>query len=161
MPHVTPDAGAADADVIGVDVPVAGSKTAARRARWIACDPLDLDCCRALAEEPLSAERAIEVAKLLKAVADPVRLRLLARALAHESGEACVCELADGLALSQPTVSHHLKVLHQAGLVDRRKRGVWVYYAARPAAMAALRRLFTPVNEIACVDPVDERSLGA
>ena len=99
-------------------------------------------CCTPLAREPMSAEHAAQVAPMLKAVADPVRLRLLSLVLSHEGGEACVCDLQPAFDLSQPTISHHLKVLHDAGLLDREKRGVWVYYQARPAAMEALLNLF-------------------
>jgi ArsR family transcriptional regulator len=79
---------------------------------------------------------------MLKAIADPARLRLLSLVLSHEGAEACVCDLLPHFDLSQPTVSHHLKVLHGAGLVDREKRGTWVFYRARPEAMAALSQLF-------------------
>ena len=107
------------------------------------CDPQDpLACCTPLAREPMSAQHAAQVAPMLKAVADPVRLRLLSLVLSHEGGEACVCDLQPAFDLSQPTISHHLKVLHDAGLLDREKRGVWVYYQARPAAMEALLTLF-------------------
>src|SRR5690349_1325927 len=82
-------------------------------------------CCAPLAHEPLSAKRAERVAPLLKALADPVRLRLVSIVAASEGGEACVCDLNDAFDLSQPTISHHLKVLHDAGLLDRSKRGVW------------------------------------
>ncbi|WP_324251257.1 metalloregulator ArsR/SmtB family transcription factor [Nocardioides sp. Leaf374] len=106
-------------------------------------DPDDpLACCTPLAREPISDEQAGQLAPLLKAIADPVRLRLLSLVLSHEGAEACVCDLLPAFDLSQPTISHHLKVLHDAGLLDREKRGVWVYYQARPAAMAALGSLF-------------------
>ena len=104
-------------------------------------DPLT--CCVPLAGEPISAEQAAGVVPLLKAIADPARLRLLSLVLSHEGGEACVCDLLPHFDLSQPTISHHLKVLHDAGLIDREKRGTWVYYIARPEAMAALAGLFT------------------
>ena len=95
-------------------------------------------CCSPLVSSPLSAETAERIAPLLKAIADPVRLRLLSLVAAHDGGEACVCDLSDAFALSQPTISHHLKVLHQVGLLDRDKRGVWVYYRARTEALANL-----------------------
>jgi ArsR family transcriptional regulator, arsenate/arsenite/antimonite-responsive transcriptional repressor len=95
-------------------------------------------CCAPLSEVPLSLEQAEQVAPLLKALADPVRLRLMSLVASHEGGEACVCDLTDAFDLSQPTISHHLKVLHDAGLLDREKRGVWVYYRARPEALASL-----------------------
>jgi ArsR family transcriptional regulator len=95
-----------------------------------------------LTKEPLSAEQAGHIAALLKALADPVRLRLLSLVASHADGEACVCDLNDAFDLSQPTISHHLKVLHEAGLLDREKRGVWVYYKAKPDAMKAMTSLF-------------------
>ena len=98
-------------------------------------------CCPPLVAEPLSADAAERIAPLLKAIADPVRLRLLSLVAAHADGEACVCDLNDAFDLSQPTISHHLKVLHEAGLLDRTKRGVWVYYRARREALADLATL--------------------
>jgi len=98
-------------------------------------------CCSPLATQPLTAEQAGQVAPLLKALADPVRLRLMSLVASHQGGEACVCELNGAFNLSQPTISHHMKVLHEAGLVDRDKRGVWVYYRARPEALASLGSL--------------------
>jgi ArsR family transcriptional regulator, arsenate/arsenite/antimonite-responsive transcriptional repressor len=95
-------------------------------------------CCAPLSQVPLSLEQAEQVAPLLKALADPVRLRLMSLVASHEGGEACVCDLTDAFDLSQPTISHHLKVLHEAGLLDREKRGVWVYYRARAEALASL-----------------------
>ena len=108
-----------------------------------------LACCVPLAREPISAEQATGVVGMLKAIADPARLRLLSLVLSHEGGEACVCDLLPHFDLSQPTISHHLKVLHEAGLVNREKRGTWVYYIARPEAMAALGALFATGNTAA------------
>ena len=104
-------------------------------------------CCSPLSREPLTQDRAEQVVPLLKALADPVRLRLLSIVASHEGGEACVCDLTDCFALSQPTISHHLKVLHEAGLLDRSKRGTWVYYRVRPAALTDLAALLTPTGE--------------
>jgi ArsR family transcriptional regulator len=98
-------------------------------------------CCPPLSREPLSREQAEQVAPLMKALADPVRLRLLSLVGSHPGGEACVCDLNDAFDLSQPTISHHLKVLYDSGLLDREKRGVWVYYRARPGALASLGAL--------------------
>src|SRR6516162_4374418 len=98
-------------------------------------------CCAPLTKEPLTREEAESVAPLLKALADPVRLRLLSLVASHEGGEACVCDLNDAFELSQPTISHHMKVLHEAGLVDRDKRGVWAYYRVRAEALASLGAL--------------------
>lgn len=93
-------------------------------------------CCSPLTTQPLTAAQAESVAPLLKALADPVRLRLLSLVVAHENGEACVCDLNDAFDLSQPTISHHLKVLHDVGLLDREKRGTWVYYRVRRGALS-------------------------
>ena len=98
-------------------------------------------CCSPLSAKPLSAEQAEQVAPLLKALGDPVRLRLMSLIASHPGGEACVCDLNDAFDLSQPTISHHLTVLHEAGLVDRDKRGVWAYYRARTEALASLGAL--------------------
>ena len=105
-----------------------------------------LACCTPLSRRPMSHEQAEQVAPLLKALADPVRLRLMSMVLSHEGGEACVCDLTPAFDLSQPTISHHLKVLHESGLLNREKRGVWVYYQARPEAMEAMVNLFAAVG---------------
>jgi ArsR family transcriptional regulator len=102
----------------------------------------DLACCTPLTGTPLSVAQAEQVAPLLKALADPVRLRLVSLIAASAGGEACVCDLNAAFDLTQATISHHLKVLHSAGLLDRDKRGVWVHYAVRPAALAAVANLF-------------------
>lgn len=108
----------------------------------VVLDPPDVAaCCPPLSAQPLSAAQAEQVAPLLKALADPVRLRLMSLVASHPGGEACVCDLNDAFDLSQPTISHHLKVLHEAGLLDRNKRGVWVYYRARTGALASLAAL--------------------
>ncbi|MBB6628770.1 helix-turn-helix transcriptional regulator [Nocardioides sp. KIGAM211] len=98
-------------------------------------------CCSPLTSEPLTTEQAERIVPLVKAIADPVRLRLLSLVAAHEGGEACVCDLNDAFELSQPTISHHLKVLHEAGLLEREKRGVWVYYRVATAALRDLGAL--------------------
>ena len=98
-------------------------------------------CCSPLMREPISADQAERLAPLLKALADPVRLRLVSIVAASEGGEACVCDLNDAFDLSQPTISHHLKVLHDVGLLDRSKRGVWVYYAVRREVLADVATL--------------------
>lgn len=97
--------------------------------------------CSPLSREPLSRQQAEKIASLLKALADPVRLRLMSLVASHEGREACVCDLAGAFSLSQPTISHHLKVLHMSGLLDREKRGVWVYYRVRAGALASLGAL--------------------
>lgn len=103
--------------------------------------PLADVSCAPLLREPISAEQADGLARTLKAIADPVRLRLVSMVAAREGGEACVCELTGPLGLTQPTVSHHLKVLVDAGIFTRQKRGVWAYYAIVPRALEALSAL--------------------
>ena len=103
-------------------------------------------CCSPLTAEPLTADQAGRIAPLLKALADPVRLRLLSLVASHAAREACVCDLNDAFDLSQPTISHHLKVLHEAGLLDRSKRGVWVYYRVNGPAMTDVAQLLGPTG---------------
>src|SRR3954452_17925921 len=103
-----------------------------------------LACCSPLARQPISAESAVELAGLLKAIADPTRLRLLSLIQAHEGGEACVCELTEPVGLTQPTVSHHLRVLLDAGLVTKTKRATWAYYRAVPERLSALAGVIAP-----------------
>lgn len=98
-------------------------------------------CCSPLMQQPLDSGTAERIAPLLKALADPVRLRLLSLVASHVGGEACVCDLNDAFELSQPTISHHLKVLHEAGLLEREKRGVWVYYRVDDVVLADLGAL--------------------
>jgi ArsR family transcriptional regulator, arsenate/arsenite/antimonite-responsive transcriptional repressor len=104
---------------------------------------LDLACCAPLVREPLSAEAAAGLAATLKAIADPARLRLLSMVAAHDGGEACVCDLTEPLGLSQPTVSHHLKILVDAGLLTRDKRGIWSYYALVPGTLDSLAAILS------------------
>ena len=103
-------------------------------------------CCSPLVQDPISRDQADRIAPLLKAIADPVRLRLLSLVASHADGEACVCDLNDAFELSQPTISHHLKVLHDVGLLERSKRGVWVYYRAKADALADLAKLLGGVG---------------
>jgi ArsR family transcriptional regulator, arsenate/arsenite/antimonite-responsive transcriptional repressor len=108
----------------------------------LALDPVGTTpCCPPLSAQPLSEEQAGQIVPLLKALAEPVRLRLISLVASRAGGEACVCDLNDAFDLSQPTISHHLKVLYEAGLLDREKRGVWVYYRARTEALASLGAL--------------------
>ena len=95
-------------------------------------------CCAPLLAEPMSTDQAEQVAALLKALADPVRLRIMSLVAAHAGGEACVCDITDAFELSQPTISHHLKVLHELGLLDREKRGVWVHYRVNADALRSV-----------------------
>jgi ArsR family transcriptional regulator, arsenate/arsenite/antimonite-responsive transcriptional repressor len=100
--------------------------------------PLADPCCTPLLREPITAGQAADLARKLKALADPTRLRLVSMVAAHEGGEACVCDLTEPLGLTQPTISHHLKILVEAGIFTRDKRGVWAYYALVPSALDAL-----------------------
>jgi ArsR family transcriptional regulator len=95
--------------------------------------------CPPLLEEPLAPGDAEQLAGALRVLADPARLRLLSLIQAQPEHEACVCHLTEPLGLSQPTVSHHLKVLLQAGLVEREQRGSWAYFRVKPEPLAALR----------------------
>ena len=97
------------------------------------------DCCPSILVEPLHEPEAGELASGFAALADPARLRLFSLIAAQPEGEVCACALVEPLGRSQPTVSHHLRVLYQAGLVDREKRGTWVWYRARPERLEALR----------------------
>src|SRR5260221_7541894 len=89
-------------------------------------------CAIPLVREPIGETAAAEMAQVLKALGDPVRLRLVSLIGAHQGGEVCVCELTTGFDLTQPTISHHLRVLRQAGIIDSERRGTWVYYRLRP-----------------------------
>lgn len=94
-------------------------------------------CCAPLSREPLGVEDSERIAVMFKALGDPVRLRLFSLIASHEGGEACVCDIQD-VGVSQPTVSHHLKKLRDAGLVTSERRGTWVYYKVAPPVVAAL-----------------------
>ena len=96
---------------------------------------LDETCCAPSGQPVLSAEDAQQKALVFKALSDPNRLRLLSIVKAEASGESCVCDLTEPLDLGQPTVSHHLKILVDAGLLHREKRGTWAYYSLVPGAM--------------------------
>ncbi len=95
-------------------------------------------CCSPRTGEPLSADETAELARVFKAIADPVRLRLLSLIASHAGGEACVCDLTGAFALTGPTISHHLKVLREAGLVSSERRGTWIYYRVQPDLLAQL-----------------------
>jgi ArsR family transcriptional regulator len=90
------------------------------------------------AHDPMPVEDAVVLAARLKAIAEPTRLRLLSLVAAHDGHEACVCDLTEPVNLSQPTVSHHLKILVEAGLLTRSKRGSWAFYALVPGALETL-----------------------
>ncbi|MFE4512795.1 ArsR/SmtB family transcription factor [Kitasatospora sp. NPDC056783] len=94
-------------------------------------------CCPPLTAAPLSEEDSARMAAMFKALGDPVRLRLFSRVASHDGGEACVCDIQD-VGVSQPTVSHHLKKLREAGLLTSERRGTWVYYRVEPSVLAAM-----------------------
>lgn len=96
-------------------------------------------CCPPIAVHALDADQAATIAPMFKALGDPVRLRLMS--MIASADEACVCDLTEAFDVSAPTISHHLKVLREAGLVDSDRRGTWVYYRARPAALTQLGAL--------------------
>jgi ArsR family transcriptional regulator len=100
---------------------------------------LDDECCPAVLSSPLSEPQAETLARDFAALADPVRLRLLSMLASAPAGEACVCELVEPLDRSQPTVSHHLKVLADAGLITGEKRGRWAWYRTVPERIAEFR----------------------
>jgi ArsR family transcriptional regulator len=97
-------------------------------------------CCPSILEAPLTERNATALAKRFGALADPARLRLLSLIAARSEGEVCACDLVTPLGRSQPTVSHHLKVLREAGLIEGEKRGTWVWYRVVPGAVADLER---------------------
>lgn len=105
--------------------------------------PLLTECCTPVADEVMQPGEAEVLASGFKALADPARLRLISLVAAHESAEACVCELTDPIGLSQPTVSHHLKILVDAGILRREQRGKWAYYRLVPETLNALAALIT------------------
>jgi ArsR family transcriptional regulator len=109
-------------------------------------------CCAPVTASPLSEQDAGRLAGVLKAVADQTRLRLLSLIASSADGEVCVCDLTAPLGLSQPTISHHLKVMAGVGLVERDKRGVWAYYRIVPGALTGLAAVFTG-SVAAAADP--------
>jgi len=111
-----------------------------------------IDCCRPLGASTLSEDEAASTAALFKALGDPARVRIV-NLLASKGGEVCACEFEPALGLSQPTVSHHLKKLTDAGLLDRRQRGKWAYFSINPEAasrLAGLVDLKEASNERCC-----------
>lgn len=103
-------------------------------------------CCSPMLREPLTEAQSVELARVFKAIADPVRLRLLSLIGSHAGGEACVCDLTDAFALTGPTISHHLKVLREAGVIDGERRGTWIFYRVRPQTLAQLSALLIEVD---------------
>jgi ArsR family transcriptional regulator, arsenate/arsenite/antimonite-responsive transcriptional repressor len=102
-------------------------------------------CCSPLSREAITEENATKLASSLKALADPARLRIISMVAAHQNAEACVCDLTEPLGLGQPTVSHHLRILVDAGYLTRSKRGTWAYYQLVPGALDSVSRLLVTV----------------
>ncbi|WP_031087399.1 ArsR/SmtB family transcription factor [Streptomyces sp. NRRL WC-3549] len=100
-------------------------------------------CCPTLLAAPMDEDQAVELAKVFKALGDPVRLRLLSMIASRAGGEVCVCDLTPSFDLSQPTISHHLKLLKQAGLIASERRGTWVYYRLLPETTDKLATVLT------------------
>jgi ArsR family transcriptional regulator, arsenate/arsenite/antimonite-responsive transcriptional repressor len=113
----------------------------ARRTTTPVADANLAACLPPVSEAPLGEDEATALAKGFAALADPSRLRLLSLIAAAEGDEVCACDMVEPLGRSQPTVSHHLKVLYEAGLVDRQKRGTWVWYRVVPERLEALQRV--------------------
>src|SRR3954471_3074504 len=106
-------------------------------------------CCPGLSAAPLEEDQAAELAKVFKALGDPVRLRLMSMIASRgQGGEVCVCELTPAFDLSQPTISHHLKLLRQAGLIDCERRGTWVYYWVLPGVLDRLGASLTTAQPV-------------
>jgi|SRR5690348_973234 ArsR family transcriptional regulator, arsenate/arsenite/antimonite-responsive transcriptional repressor len=106
-------------------------------------------CCTPLTRESCTADQAEVLSRRFKALGDPVRLRLLSLIASHEGGEACVCELTVAFPLSGPTISHHLRVLREAGLIDGERRGTWIFYRVLPEALRTLSQVLHPVAALA------------
>jgi ArsR family transcriptional regulator len=106
--------------------------------------PVLTECCSPVVGQVITPAAAETLAAGLKALSDPTRLRLVSLVAAHEGQEACVCDLTEPVGLSQPTVSHHLKILVDAGILARQQRGRWAYYRLIPDTLADLARLITP-----------------
>jgi len=101
-------------------------------------------CCAPVTGGVLDDDTAARLAHMFKALADPTRVKLLSLIAAADGGEACVCDLIEPVQLSQPTVSHHMKLLVDAGLITREQRGKWAYYRIAPTTLAAMARALTP-----------------
>lgn len=103
-------------------------------------------CCAPVTGSVLNTEQAHQLAHVFKALADPTRIRLLSLIAATDGGEACICDLTAPVALSQPTVSHHMKLLVEAGLVTREQRGKWAYYRVADHALTAVAQALAPIG---------------
>lgn len=125
--------------ILGVMATTIGASAQSEGAQLVA----DLEaCCRPITGTVLDVAAAERLAAILKALGEPTRLRLVSLIAGHDGAEACVCELTSPVGLSQPTVSHHLKILVEAGLLKRTQRGKWAYYRLVPATLDALAGVF-------------------
>ena len=115
-----------------------------------------LGCFGPLVREPLSAEQSVELSRVFKAMGDPVRLRLLSLIASHAGGEACVCDLTEVFDLSGPTISHHLKVLREAGLITGERRATWIYYRIQPEVLEALAAVLVPAAPDTVPDELED-----
>lgn len=103
-------------------------------------------CYSPVLRAPLTEAQSVELARVFKAIADPVRLRLLSLIASHAAGEACVCNLTDAFNLTGPTISHHLKVLREARIIDGERCGTWIYYRVRPETLRTLSAVLLAPN---------------
>lgn len=128
--------------------------------------PADPACCSPLVRDPVREDEAAELAQLFKALADPIRLRLLSLIGAHAGGRepgtgVCVCDLTGAFAVTAPTISHHLKVLREAGLIASERRGTWVYYWILPDVLERLAALLASTPPQTIPEPAAAKTLTA
>src|SRR6266704_1311559 len=105
------------------------------------------ECSIPLVREPVEEAAAAGLAQVFRALGDPVRLRLVSLIGAHQGGEMCVCDLTSAFDLTQPTISHHLRILREAGIIGRQRRGTWVYYRLLPDALGRMAALLSPPSD--------------
>ena len=108
---------------------------------------LKSDCCSPLLSGYLTPDEAVDLAAIFRVLGEPARLQMLSLIALQSNQEVCACELVEPLGLSQPTVSHHLKVMYNAGLLDKERRGTWIYYRILPEKLAMLRDALSYLNQ--------------